>query len=219
MSLTTGPLALFAVFGGAGVAVGLLAGVISLRLREGGASAARLRAPLLALSGAAVGIWALGSQPSIIAAGLTALLGWQLLLIALVDGEHFWLPDQLTFPLAGTGFVAAALLDRLVLADSIAGAAAGFGVLWLLARAYRRLRGREGLGGGDPFLLAAGGAWTGWAGLPSVLLWAAVAGLSVAGAVLVTRGRVSGSDRMPFGVFLAIGIWMTWLIGPLGLPA
>jgi ribose/xylose/arabinose/galactoside ABC-type transport system permease subunit len=41
----------------------------------------------------------------------TAVLGWQLLLIALVDGEHFWLPDALTWPLAGSGVLAAGLLQ------------------------------------------------------------------------------------------------------------
>ena len=39
-----------------------------------------------------------------------ALLGWQLLLIAVVDAEHFWLPDILTLPLIGTGLVVSAVL-------------------------------------------------------------------------------------------------------------
>ncbi|MBD3835325.1 A24 family peptidase, partial [Brevundimonas sp.] len=73
------------------------------------------------------------------------------------------------------------------------------------------------LGGGDPFLFAGAGAWVGWMGLPSVLLWACAAGLSVVFAQLVVRRRVSGGDRLPFGVFLAMGIWLTWLYGPLGL--
>lgn len=177
-----------------------------------------IRYPAMELGGAAIGLCAALTQPSIGAALLTALLGWQLLLIAVVDGEHFWLPDQLTVPLLGTGLIAAAALDRLSLVDSATGAAVGFGGLWLVGRAYRHLRGRDGLGGGDPFLLAAGGAWTGWIGLPSVLLWAAAAGLSVVAARLLTGNRVSGADRLPFGVFLALGVWLTWLLGPLGLP-
>ena len=176
------------------------------------------RYPMMELAGAGVGICAALTQSSIGAALLTALLGWQLLLIAVVDGEHFWLPDRLTLPLLGTGLLAAVTLDRLTPVDSLAGAAVGFGGLWLVARAYRRVRGRDGLGGGDPFLLAAGGAWTGWIGLPSVLLWAALGGLSVVAARLLTGNRVSGSDRLPFGVFLALGVWLTWLLGPLGLP-
>ncbi|HYD28172.1 A24 family peptidase [Brevundimonas sp.] len=177
-----------------------------------------IRYPAMELAGAAIGLCAALTQPSILAALLTALLGWQLLLIAVVDGEHFWLPDQLTLPLLGTGILAAAVLDRLSVAGALTGAGVGLAGLWLVGRAYRRIRGREGLGGGDPFLLAAGGAWTGWTGLPSVLLWAALGGLSVVAARLLTGGRISGSDRLPFGVFLALGVWLTWLLGPLGLP-
>jgi len=175
-----------------------------------------VRYPLMELGCAVIGAWAALSQPTPVAAALTALLGWQLLLIAIIDGEHFWLPDRLTLPLLATGLTAAALLDVPTLRDSLIGAAVGFAALWSLARAYRRLRGREGLGGGDPFLFAAIGAWTGWLGLPTVLIWASAAGLSLVAAQRLTGRGVSGGDRLPFGVFLAIGAWMTWLLGPLG---
>lgn len=216
------PALLAGALGLLGLAVGLVLARISLRLPAAAPASAPVegpgvRYPLLAVAAAGAGVWAGLAQPSVAAAILTALLGWQLLLIAVVDGEHFWLPDRLTLPLLATGLAAAAILNGLSLADSLAGAAFGFATLWLLARAYRRLRGREGLGGGDPFLLAGAGAWVGWIGLPSVLLWAALAGLSVAAAQVATGRRVSGSDRLPFGVFLAVATWLTWLFGPLGI--
>lgn len=218
------PALLAAALGLLGLAVGLVLARISLRLPAGAPAGVpeagagpRRRYPLLAVAAAGAGVWAGLAQPSIAAAILTALLGWQLLLIAVVDGEHFWLPDRLTLPLLATGLAAAATLDGLSIVNALAGAAFGFATLWLLARAYRRLRGREGLGGGDPFLLAGAGAWVGWIGLPSVLLWAALAGLSVAAAQAATGRRVSGTDRLPFGVFLAVATWLTWLFGPLGL--
>ena len=43
------------------------------------------------------------------------------------------------------------------------------------------------------------------------------AGLSLVIARRVTGKAVSSQDALPFGVFLAIGIWLTWLYGPLGL--
>ncbi len=175
------------------------------------------RYPLIELGCAGVGVWAALSQPDIVFAAFTALLGWQLILIAVVDAEHFWLPDVLTLPLLATGLTAAALLPTGSLLHSAIGSAVGFLGLWLLAFAYRRLRQRDGLGGGDPIFLAAGGAWVGWIGLPSVLLWASAAALSLVAARLLMGRAVSGQDRLPFGPFLAIGIWMTWLIGPLGL--
>lgn len=186
------------------------------RCRDCGA-AIPARYPLMEAACALIGVWAALSQPSLAAAVLTAILGWQLLLIAVIDGENFWLPDPLTLPLLATGLLAAILLEGITLPHAAIGAGVGFASLWLVGYAYRRLRGREGLGAGDPFLLAAGGAWVGWIGLPSILVWAATAGLSVVLARALSGRRVSGEDRLPFGVFLALGIWLTWLFGPLGI--
>ena len=200
---------------GAGLAAGLGAAILTARLDEDGPKRPSLILMAgLAVLGAAAGIWAVfGPAPIVV----TALLGWSLLLIAAVDARHFWLPDWLTLPLLAGGLAATALFDRPALIDHLIGAAAGFAVLWGIAALYRQTRGRDGLGGGDFRLLAAAGAWTGWMGLPSVLLWASVAGLSLVLARLVLKQPVSGEDRLPFGVFLALGIWMTWLYGPLGL--
>lgn len=176
-----------------------------------------VRYPLIEIAAGAVGVWAALSQPDLLAAALTAVLGWQLLLLAIVDAEHFWLPDVLTLPLAASGVAAALLLPGSTATDNLIGAVAGFGVLWAIGWLYRKVRGREGLGGGDPFMLGAGGAWVGWIGLPSVLLWASAAALSVVAARILLRRPVSGQDRLPFGVFLAVGFWCVWLWGPLGL--
>ena len=92
----------------------------------------------------------------------------------------------------------------------------GFSGLWLDARLYRNVRKRDGLGGGDPYMLGAGGAWVGALALPTTLLWASAAGLSLIVAQLAVRRKVRATDRLPFGVFLAVGLWMTWLYGPLG---
>ncbi|RZJ30415.1 MAG: prepilin peptidase [Brevundimonas sp.] len=208
------------IFGMAGLAVGPALARISTRLPAAepeSTARSRLRYGAFALASAATGAWAALSQDLVSAALLTAVLGWMLLLIAVVDAEHFWLPDQLTLPLGAVGLGAAILPNGTGLLNAAIGAAVGFAALWLLAFAYRKLRKRDGLGGGDPFLLAAGGAWVGWMGLPSVLLWAAAAGLSLVLARAIFRKPLAGDDRLAFGVFLAIGIWMTWLFGPLGL--
>jgi leader peptidase (prepilin peptidase)/N-methyltransferase len=204
--------------GGSGLIVGGVLARLSLRLPHGdpGARPGMRRYGFMALAAAAIGVWAVPTQPAPLAAVLTALLGWQLLLIAVIDAEHFRLPDQLTLPLLATGGLAAVLLEHTAPLDAVIGAAVGFGGLWLLALAYRRLRGREGLGDGDPILLAAGGAWVGWIGLPSVLLWASAAGLSFVAAKFLTGRGMAATDRLPFGPCLAAGIWLTWLIGPLG---
>ena len=175
------------------------------------------RYPLIELAAAAIGVWAGLSGASWLMAGATALLGWQLLLIAIIDGENFWLPDILTWPLVATGLAAAAMIGWDLALSHLTGAVVGFGGLWLVGWLYQVIRKREGLGGGDPFLFAGAGAWVGWMGLPSVLLWACAVGLSLVFGMLVVRRTVSGTEKLPFGVFLAVGIWLTWLYGPLGL--
>ncbi|MEH3108155.1 MAG: A24 family peptidase [Sphingomonas fennica] len=53
---------------------------------------------------------------------------------------------------------------------------------------YRRWRGRTGIGGGDPKMFGAIGAWLGWTVLPQVLLGACLTGLAiVAGLALAGR--------------------------------
>lgn len=174
-----------------------------------------VRYPLIELLCAGLGLWALAVEGSLGTALITAGFGWALLLIALIDAEHLWLPDVLTWPLLGGGLAAAWLMQP-ELVHRLMGALVGYGSLWLIAAVYRRLRGREGLGGGDPWLFAATGAWVGWTGLPSVLLWACLAGFSLVLARLITRRPVSGEDELPLGVFLALGAWLTWLYGPIG---
>lgn len=216
--MTTPPMTADALTTGLTVA-GALAGIplawISVRL-PGGARPTPRRLTVFSLAAAGLGLWSGLARPELLPSVLTALLGWQLILLAVVDGENFWLPDILTWPLAASGLVAAAFLPEFAALDSLIGAVVGFAALWLLAVAFRRIRGREGLGGGDPFMLAGAGAWVGWIGLPSVLLWAAIGGLSLVAARVVTGRKVAGTDRLPFGVFLAIGLWLTWLLGPIG---
>jgi leader peptidase (prepilin peptidase) / N-methyltransferase len=172
------------------------------------------RYPLTELGGAAVGVWAVLAGGDLVHMALTAVLGWQLLLIALLDGEHQILPDVLTWPLVVTGLLAGLIEGEAV--ARLIGALAGFGALWGIGWAYQRLRKRQGLGDGDPFLFAGAGAWVGWIGLPSVLVWACAVGLSLVLARLLARSAVALEERMPFGVYLCVGVWLTWLTGPLG---
>jgi leader peptidase (prepilin peptidase) / N-methyltransferase len=143
------------------------------------------------------------------------MLGWQLLLLGVLDAEHFWLPRALTMLLIASGLAVAAADPLLHLPDHLVGAIVGYLLLAGLAWAYRRLRGRDGLGGGDAWLLAGGGAWTGWQSLPSILVLAAVTGLLHV-MLLWLCGRLrDGREPIPFGIGLAVGIWLTWLYGPL----
>ena len=166
---------------------------------------------LVELGAAAIGLAAFALLPPV-AAAVTAAFGWWLLLTAALDYEHQWLPDRLTLPLLPLGLAAAWFEVGPSLTDRLIGAAAGFLLLWAVAFLYRQLRGREGLGGGDPKLLAALGAWLGWEPLPLVLLGAGLLGLAVV-LVQYLRGRpVASTDRLPLGTLMAIAAWPIWLV-------
>lgn len=159
-----------------------------------------------------VGCGVIGALAGLVAPGpeglAGAVFGWGLLALAALDAAEMWLPDALTGPLALAGLAVGAppLTDRVV------GAIAGFALLEGVRRGYRVVRGREGLGGGDPKLFGAIGAWLGWRLLPAVLVLAALAGLA---AVLWARlaGReVRRDSPVPFGALLAAAAYPAWLV-------
>lgn len=175
------------------------------RCRTCGAGIPRLHLQL-ELAAAVLAAAALYLQPNVAGVALAAF--WLLLLApAFLDAQHFWLPDRLTAAIALGGLLLGGFVSGGDLVQRLAGGATGFIALWLVARAYRRVRGIDGLGAGDPKLLGAIGLWTGWMALPPILLVAAACGLGLA----MAQGR-SRRDRMPFGTLLALGgiLWSAW---------
>lgn len=163
--------------------------------------------------GVAAGLVAPGAEG---AAG--AVFGWLLLALAALDLAAFWLPNTLNAVLALCGLAAGAIgLDPSVFERLMSGLA-GFALLWLVARGYKALRGRQGLGGGDPKLFGAIGSWLGWQNLPIVLLAASLIGLAAVLGLMSAGRRVRATDRLPFGVMLAVGAWTIWFGGQLVEP-
>lgn len=153
------------------------------------------------LASALIGAAALALLPG--AAGwLWTLFGWLLLPLALLDARHFWLPDRLTLILAVAGLLFAGPMLGVPLIDRWLGAIVGGLAMALLAWTYARARGRDGMGGGDPKLVAATGAWLGWQVLPLMLLLASLAGILWALAQQRKGDRPLGEQQVPFGAFL-----------------
>jgi len=162
------------------------------------------------LAAAAIGGLAFYISPDLI--GLTgALFGWLLIVLAALDAEHHWLPDQLTFLLAVSGLHVAFFIDGSDVVIRLWSGLVGFGALWLLARAYRFFRHREGLGGGGPKLFGAIGWWLGWGALPLVLLGAAMVGLFAALIMRIRGEDVSSDSALPLGSFMAVSAFPLWL--------
>jgi leader peptidase (prepilin peptidase)/N-methyltransferase len=135
------------------------------------------------------------------------------LLIALfwTDWETERLPNALTIP----GIVIGILLNLVAppgVRDSLAGAALGAGVLWLVRSGWRLATGVEGMGLGDVKMLALVGAFLGWSQVLVVLFLASVMGALVGVALILRTGR-SLTARVPFGTFLAASAFVASLAG------
>ncbi len=141
-----------------------------------------------------------------------ALFGWLLVALAALDVAALWLPDALTAPLALAGIGAGLLGVEPPLVDRAAGGLIGYLLLAAVAFGYRRWRGREGLGGGDPKLLGAIGLWLGWRMLPFVLLLASAAGLAAVLAARITGRDIARDTPVPFGALLAAAAYPLWLV-------
>ena len=183
------------------------------RCRHCGASIDRTHVAMEA-GAVVVAVWAaLVTSAWIVIA--SCVLGWTLLTLAAIDWRTGLLPDVLTLPLALAGLGVAYAIAPEMLLDHVIGAAAGFAVFAALAEFYRRLRGRHGLGLGDAKLLGAAGAWLGWNGLPTVVLYAAFIGLALVLARRVRGEALQAGDKLAFGPALAAATWLVWLYGPL----
>lgn len=168
------------------------------------------------LGGAVVGGLAVLAGEGLVEILVSALFGWQLLALALLDARHFWLPLRFVGLLA----TSAALLPvtafeepvaRLVLSQ-IAGGALGFAILAAPAIAYRVLRKREGLGAADPLLLAAIGLWLGPFGVVLTLLLAAAGGLAAALVLHLFGCKVDGQSVLPLGTLMALSAYAVWIV-------
>jgi leader peptidase (prepilin peptidase)/N-methyltransferase len=139
------------------------------------------------------------------------VLGCALIVLFAIDLEHHLLPNVITLPGIVVGFAFSLVTDPGWIA-SLIGMLAGGGVLYLVAVAYFRIRHEEGLGMGDPKMLAMIGAFLGWKLTLLTLLAASLTG-SVIGLSLIVAGRGSMKYALPFGCFLAVGAVLSATMG------
>ncbi len=124
-------------------------------------------------------------------------LALALMAAAFIDLEHMYIPDSLSIGAIVLGLVTFWLRPPLSFTESLAAAAAGFVLVWLVFGVlYRLVRGRTGMGLGDAKLLAVAGAWFGWKGLLFALLAGAVQGTVAALLVLMVRGRIDEPEAV-----------------------
>ena len=134
--------------------------------------------------------------------------------LAWVDICEYRLPDMLTLPLIIIGILQAHVLN-LGWENSLIGAVAGYSAFVAIEIGFKALRGKDGLGRGDAKLLAAGGAWCGWAGLPLIVLIGS--GMGLVALLFPSFRKKSEKGHIPFGPFLAFGIALVWFADRLAL--
>jgi leader peptidase (prepilin peptidase)/N-methyltransferase len=159
------------------------------------------RYPLVELLGGAILAAAILTTPSPAEAAATALVLLGLVAVFFIDLDHRLILDVITLPGIALGLLLCPLLGTARL-DAVIGAAAGFGVLWLLRATYSYVRGAEGLGLGDVKLAATLGAWLGWQGV--LMTFMAGSGLgALVGLSMMAGRRADARTALPYGVFLA----------------
>jgi leader peptidase (prepilin peptidase) / N-methyltransferase len=132
-----------------------------------------------------------------------------LIVISFIDLSHQIIPDIISLPGIIAGVVVTVVFNifsdyQITWQDSLIGAIAGGGILYLVAFGFAKLTGKEGMGGGDIKLLAMIGAWMGWRSIPLIILISSLTGSIIGAATLLLAGK-GLRTRIPFGPFLVLG--------------
>lgn len=152
---------------------------------------------------------------------LAAVFCCVLVVLVFIDARTYLLPDVLTLPLLWLGLLVSTQGLWVTSGEAIWGAAWGYGVLWLVYRAFRLVTGKEGMGYGDFKLLAAVGAWVGVNAVAMVMLMAAVVVGIVVTVAMSLLGCAQPGQALPFGPALALAgaaalLWPAWMVSPWG---
>ncbi|MBL1437665.1 MAG: prepilin peptidase [Rhodobacteraceae bacterium] len=152
--------------------------------------------------------WLLASPQPIVWPAL--MLGLPLIWLSVVDIDRFEIPDLASawILLGGIwwhyGYGWGVMMDVLLV----------FLLVFLFSILAEKWLQKTALGFGDVKLLAASAAWVGALGISSVALLASVAGV-VFTVMMWGIKRRRFDAPIPFGPFIAMGVWAVWLFGPI----
>lgn len=150
--------------------------------------------------------WHYGISVEMLRAALffTILLG-----IGMCDAREYIIPDEFSIGGTAIGVAFAFLGGALGWQPALIGAAFGFVLVWCIGWLGTRMLGQEAMGGGDVKMMAMIGAFLGWPGVLLTLFLGALVGVMIFGPM-----KLMGREKLvPFGIFLALGAAVTWLVG------
>ena len=137
---------------------------------------------------------------------------WILICLAGIDLKHQLLPDELTLGLLWLGLLANISHLFTTLPHAVLGAVTGYLILWSTMKLFYLCTKKVGMGHGDFKLLAALGAWFGWALLPFILLVASILG-AITGIVYLKATKQTKETPIPFGPFLCLAGFLSLFFG------
>ena len=147
-----------------------------------------------------------------------ALLFFAILLVLLVfvsiaDIRYGIIPDWTNAAIAVTGLAKVAVNTVSSVPAAMLAAVFSFFLFAFLRHLFAHLRGYPGIGMGDVKFIAAASVWTGYVGLPSMILVASVSGLAFFILRNLAGYRTSQTFPLPFGPHLAAGLTVVCLFG------
>lgn len=145
---------------------------------------------------------------------LYSLVALVLLLIFVVDLEHYLILDVVTYPVAGALLALGLVVNHRTLFFMLIGAliAGGlFGCFYVVAYLVYHT---DALGLGDVKLAALVGLLLGWPQIINALFYGCLAAAAT-GMVLVIAQRADRKTMIPLGTGLALGAFLAVLLGPL----
>jgi len=160
------------------------------------------------------------SRGGIPLAALYLALTGALIVCTGIDFEHYIIPDAITLPGTAIAVAACAIFPGMIGAQthwggallSVAGAAAGSGILFAVAKTAEFILKKEAMGMGDVKLLAMIGACIGWKLTLMTIFFSSMIGSSV-GIALMLTGRAKMQSAIPFGPYISAGALLSVLIG------
>lgn len=140
---------------------------------------------------------------------LTLLLG-----IAIIDGKHRIIPDQLSLGGAALGLGLAAWPGGFPLTAALVGAASGYGFMWAIKLGGEALLGKPALGVGDIHMMAMIGAFLGVGGALLTVFLGSLLGLLIGVPITWLQGKLEAMGTyLPLGTFLAMGAAVAYFWG------
>lgn len=154
-----------------------------------------------------MGAWE-GTRLALVAIALLVMIP-----VTVIDLQHYIIPDAITLPGLALGMVLSLPPGPITPLQSALGVLAGGGSLLLFGKLGEIVfRKGEAMGGGDIKLMALVGAVWGWQIALEGIVFGSVLGAAI-GVTLSVARLLPKDHRIPFGPFLAAGVWIAVFAG------